>query len=582
MCPTRAKYCFAAPTDPTTDKTFCTAVSQEVCEFNCNRDVMATPQVVYVPLTQDIIIDVSIDENATVHEWIEVPGGALGDSRTFRITPVTAAQQLNGFVRINQKAVLETYQQAGVGTPFTCSVDGGLLGASFPLNLTVWGNVDKQAFAPAGTVRPKYTLPCDWATTWSLRSVGGAPACVGTATFTETTMQLSWNKANFSSACPTVVLSGVLAAAPVDVNHDGNFLNVLWNVTKTDAANTAIIPVGTQVCFSMNGIGLGDQRVLLSIQPSTVCPQNIQTSSNGTLVLGLTQIGAPDPTCTGDNAVIDSVNLCFGIFDTYNREFRCLTGYYERTTADFGTDDSDLPGGSLKTTGFRSWWEGSGRRSSLIRGRLSSCQPSYIYGFYNVPLPPPPVKHAHVKTFWEKYGAIILSISIISIILLIVGIYAISRLIRYRRKYREEKKEAQELRQEATMMAETMGGLGVWDEEVQMVSNPLVLQFNEQKQKLDKLDATLNQREEQDAVEMDKLDKERQMILNEMERLKKALGDQQAAKTASRADDAPAVRPAATATGPTPSWDNDGSGGQGDQHTFEPQGMGAKPKKRDL
>jgi len=126
-----------------------------------------------------------------------------------------------------------------------------------------------------------------------------------------------------------------------------------------------------------------------------------------------------------------------------------------------------------------------------------------------------------------------------------------------------------------------MGGLGVWDEEVQMVSNPLVLQFNEQKKKLDEVQASLDAQEQRDAEDMDRLDKERQMIIAEMNRLKSEIGKQQGAKQAQRVDDAPPVAAAgAGAAGGAPSADYMESN-QPEQHSFAPQQMGAKPKKRD-
>jgi hypothetical protein len=314
------------------------------------------------------------------------------------------------------------------------------------------------------------------------------------------------------------------------------------------------------------------RRVYFSFTDKTVCPPN--TSGPDIASLRATPDNANTDACAAASAanVIDPIDICFGFFDTRSREFKCFGGYYERTEADFRSDPTNP-----EVEGFPAWAESSGRRSTLMRGRLANCVAGRYYGFYYVPLPPPPTKTSRSQSFWEKYGGIILGVGIGGTVFLLLLIYALSRLIRYRKKYLEEKEEAEKLRTTAADMAENFGGLGVYDEEVTMVTNPLVIQFNEQKKKLDELDSNLKVQEERDAQEMDRLDKERQAILKEMERIKSAIQTQQAQKKAQRVDEAPAVSTGAGQTGQD--W---GTSNTGDQHSFEPQQMGAKPKKRDL
>jgi len=331
--------------------------------------------------------------------------------------------------------------------------------------------------------------------------------------------------------------------------------------------------VNSIICIRLSN-SAASLRVYFYLNNIANCPADGSTDPNQ-----ITAVAEPDNSnsdqCAANSAanVIDPTDICFGFYYIPTGEFRCIGGYYERTEDDYRSNPA-----SPLTTGFTSWNDISGRRSTLMRGRLSQCYPYAYYGFYYVPLPPPPAPTHSTESFWQKYGGIILGVGISGIVIFLLLFFALARLVRYRRKYLEEKAEAKQLRDQASDMAENFGGIGVYDEEVTMVTNPLVIQFHEQKKKLDELDQTLKGQEERDAQEMDRLDKERQAILKEMERLKAAIQTQNASKKAQRVDDAPAV---ASTSAAAPTGDYGGSTDP-EQHSFEPQAMGAKPKKRDL
>jgi hypothetical protein len=540
-----------------------------VCISNCNRDTPASPQTVFVPSVQDITIDVAVDKYASVQTWMEIPAGTFGGATTFKIQSITADMMKNGFIRVNRKAVKKTFQEVAVGVPFTCTVfpvagavsPAGRVGA-WPLNITVYGNVDKQKFSTGGAAPPLVVTPCPWIGKFALSGVTNLN-CSGTVTFTDTTISISYNTAN-DGAC-----GGQLAATTgkiLSVTDNGDYFDTVWNISTSAAVNSTL-------CLTLSNVATL-RRVYFTFADLTLCPPN-ESTDPANAALRATPDNANTDACAAASAanVIDPVDICFGFFDTRTREFKCFGGYYERTEADFRSDFENPT-----TMGFPAWAETSGRRSTLMRGRLSSCLPGQYYGFYYVPLPPPPTKTGKTQSFWEKYGGIILGVGIGGLVFLFLLFYALSRLIRYRRKYLEEKEEAEKLRTAAADMAENFGGLGVYDEDVTMVTNPLVIQFNEQKKKLDELDSNLKVQEERDAQEMDRLDKERQAILKEMERIKSAIQAQNAQKKAQRVDDAPAVSTGGAAQAQT---DWGGSTG-GDTQSFEPQQMGAKPKKRDL
>jgi len=89
------------------------------------------------------------------------------------------------------------------------------------------------------------------------------------------------------------------------------------------------------------------------------------------------------------------------------------------------------------------------------------------------------------------------------------------------------------------------GGLGVYDEEVEMIANPLVVQMQELQKQLEQTNASLSTQEELDATQMAAMDKERQRILEEIKRVKEAIAAQK--KTAPTANyDAPSTNPQST------------------------------------
>jgi len=549
-----------------------------VCASNCFRDIPAVPQVVSASVLEDTIVDIAVLDNAP-STWIEIPSGAFGGSSSVKFTPVTQSQLTHGYVVINGVPESRTFQQAVLGTPFGCQVDtvSGAAGVfEFPLNITVYGMVDTTSFDETNQVVLQYSTPCDWIGTWELTNLQ-YQVCTGTVVFGSDQQSIQFNLTSTptdDSECDTLGFTGTIIAAPTPIS--GGY-QVIWNVTSVSLANSAqIVVVGQNVCTTL--IDQGSRRMYMSLGNASALATCAAADPNEPAIIRSLRVDDPatftNPdacSAAANNALIGSTDICFGQYQPGRRQFQCFAGYYERTEAD--------------PQGFPSWVPASGRPSNVMRGRLESCQPDTYYGFFYVPLPPQPQTIIGAESEWDKYGKIALGVTIPLVFILCVLFYAIWRLKRYRDKYKEEKVEAEELRAHAAEIAETHGGLGVWDEEVQMVSNPLVLQFNEQKKKLDEVDQTLGHREELDRLEMERLDKERQMIVEEMNRLKDMLQKQQENKKAQRVDDAPAVQPAVAAggrgaQGPTADWDSAGSGVE--QHTFQPEALGAKPRKKEF
>jgi len=194
-----------------------------------------------------------------------------------------------------------------------------------------------------------------------------------------------------------------------------------------------------------------------------------------------------------------------------------------------------------------------------------------------IPLPQPPQPTSSDESWWQKYGKIVLGVGISMFILLLILICAISRLIRYRRKYHEERAEAEELREQAQELDEKHGGLGVYDEEVEMIANPLVVEMQQLQKQLEQTNAHLKTQEEMDETQMAALDKERQRILEEIKRVKDAIAAQ--AKSApQRTDEIPPSGAVAVGVG---SGGTASSGTGAERQEFN-QGPTARRKKQDL
>jgi hypothetical protein len=237
--------------------------------------------------------------------------------------------------------------------------------------------------------------------------------------------------------------------------------------------------------------------------------------------------------CAGGSAgLIAAQDICLGFFDPTKKPpiWDCVQSSYEARVA------APL------------WLPEWGTQANQVKGQHIKYVSGQTYAILNIPLPPPVPKNPEGESWWAKYGKIVLGVTISMFILLLILAYAISRLIRYREKYLVEKRDAAALREEAQELDEKHGGLGVYDEEVEMIANPLVVQMQELQKQLEQTNASLSTQEELDATQMAAMDKERQRILEEIKRVKDAIAAQKK-NTPTASYDAPPTNP--TSTQPT-------------------------------
>jgi len=174
-----------------------------------------------------------------------------------------------------------------------------------------------------------------------------------------------------------------------------------------------------------------------------------------------------------------------------------------------------------------------------VRGVFSSCvntsDPTtegeilaFIYNPVKIPSNPPAA-----DTFIRDFLLWILLGSMAAIFLLVVVVYWIFRLTRYRKKLDVETENVKNMAEEVDEMEQFGGKAGTKDDEVQMISNPLVLQMKDMQQRLDKNQMELRRQENLESkaqVELreehiNALKSDRDKLLEELERVKNQLAN---------------------------------------------------------
>lgn len=105
--------------------------------------------------------------------------------------------------------------------------------------------------------------------------------------------------------------------------------------------------------------------------------------------------------------------------------------------------------------------------------------------------------------------------------------YIIWRFKRYRDKYREQKRNVEQLRDYAREIDETRGGLGVADDEVNMMANPMVVEMKKLDEQLFAVNLQLDTQAEKDTRTIEQLSQDRERLHAELQRVKTQIAAQQ-------------------------------------------------------
>lgn len=273
---------------------------------------------------------------------------------------------------------------------------------------------------------------------------------------------------------------------------DNNVLTV-----ATDAANVVqtqiTIPAGAFVSNSSSGSGLAT-RVAVTIKPvAESVVRNAETrvptsrtavfpgkpgylTSAQTLLSPMFEFTVDETVKTPfvSNVTVTSLidtnlklewrDICFAKLYTVNAigfsAWRCIlnnTGLAPPVRTDSSTGSSDEMTGSFGEPG--------------------------VYAFIASPVPDPAPESL---TSWARRNGLWLFLGLAGALFVIFGIiYWASRLHRYRKKYHEERERVKRKREDVETMEQYGGAAGNKDDEVAMISNPMVMQMKDMQARLD-------------------------------------------------------------------------------------------------
>jgi len=112
--------------------------------------------------------------------------------------------------------------------------------------------------------------------------------------------------------------------------------------------------------------------------------------------------------------------------------------------------------------------------------------------------------------------------------------FIVWRLCRYRDKYKQETKHLQQLEDEARALDMNAGGLGIADDEVRMVANPLVLEMRELEERITKVNKELEVQSQSEANEIDALEVERAKLYAKIQQVKQEMAKNEALNDANK------------------------------------------------
>jgi hypothetical protein len=209
--------------------------------------------------------------------------------------------------------------------------------------------------------------------------------------------------------------------------------------------------------------------------------------------------------------------------DAATMQWRCLENFPERATP------SLYP-----------WYPGMpvATPSNRMTARLKRCDQGAVltvngqtfgpvFAFANIMLPDAPVAAEDDCNLVCKYEKVIIGVSVGLGLALILGGFLICWLVGVRRRYKEKQVQLDDLKDRAAVLDETSGGLGIADDEIEMIANPLIVEMQELEGQITKVNQELSRTKESQHVEINQLKSESERILAEIERVKSELAKTQ-------------------------------------------------------
>lgn len=518
---------------------------QEACKDNCNRDIAAIPHYVTVSNYSTTTIDVSLDSSNSPRTQLIIPPGAFGSSSaTLLVQPVqpSTIDQLpaqTGAASTAWNGITWSFSQRVLSTPFSCQTVSG--STSPALNFTVEAAVDTTLFNPFTAGTSTVTLPCAFQSTGIQGTPIAPPAgsgltydsCIVTVVTTANTISYTSGGASSDSTTPCLTSNSVtIAGSLTSVSSTTSSACACYNITS---ASGLVWSAGESFCVAFSSSTSPVQMYVYdnpaSVPKTGQCPAagEFIDSRQITFTGGAGSIGSASCTSTGGNSIANA-NICLGVFDTSVNYFHCVDPSFDTRTA------------------WPTYTTRIGGNTTRVNYQLPNGCDGKTYAFVWITMPNQPVPPTSSCDIWCQYKWVIIGVIIGFLVFSVIAGYAILRLVRYRRKYKEKQAALTDLKERAQQLDEFAGGLGVADEEVDMVANPLVIEMQELEAQIKKVNDNLNLNKETETREIDHLEVERQRLHKEIERVKQLMSQQQ--KTAPTRQELPpagTTRPLAAA-----------------------------------
>jgi hypothetical protein len=450
-----------------------------------------------------------------------------------------------------------TYSDIVLSTPFQCNAS-----AAFELGIVVHAAIDTTLYVldtssttelntdTSGTadgttvVLPSVTVPCELQANhiWYTVDTPNGELCVGNLNLDSTSATVLFEPGNDyvdeSTVCAAlgVYPNGVLQSVE-------NY--IAWSTTE-ESQNCLCF---TDVVDPLTGENRPDVCSLYSryretitvtaFENTTLAAQSCPPSGAVADIFSLTLIredGATDVCALEEYAIEAGVvrieEVCLGYLDTDQTPPVWICVY-------------DKPTREANPT-----WDGTGPRAR-VKSVLPACEPDKAYAFLRMPLGDDVVPIEKTPTFLELWWEEIVIASSVTLFVFAFSSYVIWRFRRYRKKYKAEKEQTEFLQQRRINLDRNAGGLGVHDEEVVMKANPLVVEMNSMADQLKKVNDLFDIKEKRDRMEMESIEKERETMVAEINRIKKLLHEATMKKKITRAaavEDEPLMGGYGTAT----------------------------------
>lgn len=495
---------------------------QQVCSKDCDRDIVATPHVVTVSLMESTRVVVSQDRRRTVRTELEIPSGALGANGWVRVMPV-GSQRIPGARpagRPGEKPHI--FYRDVLSTPFAC--EASRQGPLF-FNMSVKAAIDTSLYQTEKPpeIDPNTVFPCEFQKTFAYEM--DQQGCEGEIKVTEgrleVTSETTWGCDKvYDFTAQIFMVNTTDAYVPIQGTSQHC---VCTRVTRT--GNSGAAAVGDQICMT-----LGKRRAQMQISLFKDAETRADTCASpgeaGVDVFTVKESGTvgerdacQDALDRANSGTISPRNVCLAQHTSPLQPYDTRVNPLGEWTCLSHWDQRDL---------FPVWSSYRGGPQNRVVGRLDRCDPSVAYAFIWSNLGQRATGGGSSQSVFEEYGWIILLVCGGVLLCFLLAAFYLWRQVRYRRKFKEEQRRKEELQGEAARLDEFAGGLGLGDDDVDMVANPLVVEMQRLDREIKQVNAELERAAKAEEREIQDLQEQRQAIYAEIQRVKEELARQQA------------------------------------------------------